>query len=365
MSLARLRCASANHAAADAADDADAAAAAAAASVTAVDEARAAMAALKTAIRDERRTVWFLPLVDVGLTRLRLAAYAADAALTRTGARAHCAADSADTFMSWSRAIQADREEWRCSLKQGKLMVMNHLFKLYYHLGNVRRCADLIRNAEGVDLNLFPKAQAVTYQYYLGSTYLFEEDYARAEECLSFAAAHCHPAHARNQQRILYLLVPLRLLLGKPVSAAALRARGMDEYSALTEAVSRGDVGAYAAWYVLDTTCLSFPSIAPGEFFMVQRVLSSHISSLLTPIRLLNVTSVHFIFIYCSASDNRVLFIAKSVYLVVEKLQMTTYRNLLRRVYVSVQPRPYTCSSSGRAPMHSLLHTYSYSAFIS
>ncbi len=249
--------------------------------------------------------------------------------------------------MGWYRQVLSDREEWRSSLKQGKLTVINTLFKLFYSLGNIRRCADLIRDAEKqpIDLSLFPQAQAVTYQYYLGRTYLFDDRYPEAEACLTYALEHCHRAAAGNVARVLTVLVPLRLQLNRPVNGRALRARGMGQLADLAEAVAEGHVAKYHAWFVYHR----FFFFLALFFFLYSR--SNHHT--LLPECLLY-----------SAEEHMMYFIETGVYLLVERLLMNVYRNLFRRVYVVLQPPyipPYMppCTAFPLHRSHTLSHPVS------
>lgn len=49
-----------------------------------------------------------------------------------------------------------------------------------------------------------------TLRYYTGRLKVYEEDFAQAEEDLSYAFKHCHRSSQANLRRILRLLVPVR-----------------------------------------------------------------------------------------------------------------------------------------------------------
>lgn len=56
------------------------------------------------------------------------------------------------------------------------------------------------------------------------------------EEALEYALRHCHSAAVRNKSRILYFLVPVKMLLGQLPSQAALIKYKLQEYTDIVEA---------------------------------------------------------------------------------------------------------------------------------
>ena len=126
----------------------------------------------------------------------------------------------------------------------------------------------------------FPMSQLVTYKYYTGLLALYDEQYGRANACLSYALEHCHADYEGNKRRILEALVPVRLLLGQLPSQKLLDRHGLQRYSGILEGVKTGNVTAFA------------------------HAMSAH----------------------------REAFIASGVYLLLERLQLYTYRTLFRRI---------------------------------
>ena len=72
-----------------------------------------------------------------------------------------------------------------------------------------------------LSLESFPSAQKVTYSYYVGRLAVFDDDYKRAEEHLTYAFEHRSRHSPRNKRLTLWYLVPVKLILGKRPTPAA------------------------------------------------------------------------------------------------------------------------------------------------
>jgi len=124
---------------------------------------------------------------------------------------------------SFSRTFN-DRTEFRPSLhytsegskKAGVLCIVNELFAMYFVLNTLRLCKNLLRPVESRNLHQNQRmGDMVTYKYYVGRLALFEDQYAMAEEHLTYAFQHCHRHAKHNQKCILQYLVPVKLYRGK------------------------------------------------------------------------------------------------------------------------------------------------------
>ena len=169
------------------------------------------------------------------------------------------------------------------SKKWGALGVVNVLFAMYFKLNQLRQCKFLINAVEGVGfppLEQFPVPQVVTYRYFAGRLAMFDDNFARANAALTYAAGHCHRDYPRNRRRILEALVPVRMALGVLPTPRLLDTHGLQHYAGVADALRTGDVGAFAA-------CLE---------------------------------------------AHREQFIAAGVYLLLERLQLAVYRTLFKRV---------------------------------
>ena len=56
-----------------------------------------------------------------------------------------------------------------------------------------------------------------------------------AEQALEYAMRHCHRAALQNKSRILYFLVPVKMLLGQLPAQAALQKYHLEEYAEIVD----------------------------------------------------------------------------------------------------------------------------------
>lgn len=69
----------------------------------------------------------------------------------------------------------ADRSPMETSKRQGIFHITNLAFKVYFKLNSVRMCQTFISNINtgGLELDMFPISQQVTYKYYIGRYALY------------------------------------------------------------------------------------------------------------------------------------------------------------------------------------------------
>lgn len=69
----------------------------------------------------------------------------------------------------------ADRSPMETSKRQGIFHITNLAFKVYFKLNSVRMCQTFISNIRtgGLELEMFPISQQVTYKYYIGRYSLY------------------------------------------------------------------------------------------------------------------------------------------------------------------------------------------------
>ena len=130
----------------------------------------------------------------------------------------------------------------------------------------------------------FPIAQKVTYKFYEGRLAVFDEHYEEAQEALAYALTHCHSGSKKNIALILKYLVPVGLLLGRLPSPNLVREYSgvLSPYLPIANAVRTGNVGAF----------------------------------------------------YEAMDAQRNRLVKDGTLLLLEKLQASVYRRLLRRVYI-------------------------------
>lgn len=136
--------------------------------------------------------------------------------------------------------------------KWGTYKMAGKLFMIYFHLGQLNLCNNILR-AIGAsilpELEEFPAAHRVTYRYYLGRFHFVNERYNQAEEELSAAFYECHKESAKGKRQILSFLIPTRLLVhGKFPKPALLQRYSMSHfYSDAFKYLRTGNVTAYHA----------------------------------------------------------------------------------------------------------------------
>ena len=219
--------------------------------VEAYTHAEHACASFQTAF--EKDTAWSLPALHVLNLNLRRTAIGADAALKERGEKQGKLQEAATVLQKAFRVVVTDRAPIEQSKKWGALHVINHLFKIYFQLNNLRLCQNLIRAVEGpgfpkalegqeVSGRHFPIAQLVTYHYFVGRLSLLNSQFAKAERQLTFSFEKCPAAAFKNKRLILRYLVPVRLVLGVFASPALLAKYQLPYFASLCRAVDRGDL---------------------------------------------------------------------------------------------------------------------------
>lgn len=149
-------------------------------------------------------------------------------------------------------------------------------------------CDNLIRAVENpvkgnanVTKEEYPLAHQTTYAYYTGRLAMFEDRYHDAARDLDLAFQHCPAAALRNKKLILQTLVPIKLMLGTLPKAELLVKYQLACYTDVCNAVRTGDL-------------------------------------------LLFIDSMR---------KHEDVFISMGVYLILEKVKLLVYRNLVKKVY--------------------------------
>ncbi|KAF2219434.1 hypothetical protein BDZ85DRAFT_304534 [Elsinoe ampelina] len=201
-------------------------------------------------------SVWTLPLLYQTTSYLRTLALRADATLPPSHSPDPSLSspnleDCARQINRVFALVTQDRTPMP-NRKYGTYRVAVLLFKTYFRLNSISLCKNIVRsiNASAGDmppLEFFPKAHRVSYAYYVGVVAFLEERYEAAESELEGAYALCLAGEggARQAERILTYLVPVKLLVRHVLPSKALLARhGRLEglFGGLVRAVKRGDL---------------------------------------------------------------------------------------------------------------------------
>lgn len=191
---------------------------------------------------------------------------------------------AAESLLACFRVCAADNRATETETKKlGMLNLVNQLLKVYFRINKLHLCKPLIRAIDSSPFkDQFPLAQQITYRYFVGRKAMFDSDYRSADEFLSFAFENCHRKSIKNKRLILTYLVPVKMLLGFMPSRQLLQKYDLMQFWDLVSTVKNGDLRG------------------------IDEVMDLH--------------------------EN--FFIKAGIYLIVEKLKITAYRNLFRKVYL-------------------------------
>ena len=202
---------------------------------------------------------WLVPTLHAICKSTHRAALAADKEASQAASTGASGAGDANANLqkavtllqeSYSKTSN-DRKEFRPnapldeegSKKAGVLAIVNELFAIYFRLNTLRLCKNLLRPVESRKLHEQGNmSEMVTYKYYVGRIFLFEDQYEAAEESLNYALQHCHRAALHNKRCILRYLVPVQLYRGRLPSARLLEKYGLHEFIPIVEGVRTGDL---------------------------------------------------------------------------------------------------------------------------
>eukprot|EP01098_Paradermamoeba_levis_P008911 TRINITY_DN3678_c0_g1_i1.p1 TRINITY_DN3678_c0_g1~~TRINITY_DN3678_c0_g1_i1.p1 ORF type:complete len:463 (+),score=99.74 TRINITY_DN3678_c0_g1_i1:145-1389(+) len=231
---------------------------------------------------------WILPVLKLLAVQLRLSAKRADDEQLEAGGKADKQEDAARILNTSFNLTVNDRSPIDQSKKWGSLLIINQLLKIYFELNHFSLCKNLMKQVENPGfppLDKFPLSEVVTYRFFIGRLYMFDGNYKRAEENLSFAFKNCPSRSYKNKRLILLFLVPVKMLLGEFPQMEILQRYQLHQFVDLARAVKLGNLEQFNS------------SLALYEDFFIQ----------------------------------------KGIYLILEKLKMITYRNLFRRIYLILQ----------------------------
>ncbi|GAB6018913.1 PCI domain-containing protein 2 [Chamberlinius hualienensis] len=188
---------------------------------------------------------------------------------------------AAEVLMGLFRVCAGDnRTSPEDSKRKGMLVLVNQLFKIYFKINKLHLCKPLIRAIEQSNIKEQSNiGQIVTYRYFVGRKAIFDSDYKTADECLTYAFEHCHVSSQKNKRQILIYLIPIKILLGYMPKAQLLRKYNLTQFEDVVQAVKAGNLA------------------------QLSKAMETH----------------------------RTYFF--SVYLILEKLKIITYRNLFKKVF--------------------------------
>ncbi|KOS43215.1 hypothetical protein ACN38_g5853 [Penicillium nordicum] len=144
----------------------------------------------------------------------------------------------------------SDRAPIEESRKWGIYNMTNLLFKTYFKINSVGLTKNLLRaiKASSADLpspGSFPKSHIVTFEYYVGVIHFLDENYAEAEEHLTWAWKMCHRDAIKNRELILTYLIPCHLVTTHTLPSKELLApfpRLEKVFRSLSNCIRKGDL---------------------------------------------------------------------------------------------------------------------------
>ncbi|KAF2017735.1 hypothetical protein BU24DRAFT_420785 [Aaosphaeria arxii CBS 175.79] len=175
--------------------------------------------------------------------------------IVSTVARNEKLEEAARVFNKMFALCLGDRNpDMRESRKWGTYYVANLLFKTYFKLKNVSLSKNVVRSIEAQndlpDFKVYPAAHRTTYKYYVGVLAFLQEDYTKAESCLTDAWNMCLPDSMKNQELILTYLIPCRLITKHNIPTQTLLASypGLKRiFGPLVSCIKSGDLAGFDA----------------------------------------------------------------------------------------------------------------------
>jgi len=117
--------------------------------------------------------------------------------------------------------------------------------EIYFKINKFHLCKPLIRALENANImSCFTLAQRITYNYFLGMKSMFDSDYKKADELLSFSFNNCHPQYFNNKRLILIFLIPVKMLLGIMPVNVLLEKYQLTQFEPVVKAVKVGNLKA-------------------------------------------------------------------------------------------------------------------------
>lgn len=180
---------------------------------------------------------WAMPVLLVMSVHLRKCAKNADAEMLWKGQKPDKLESVANTLIKMMNTFSKSRPDIM-------LHVTNQLFKIYFRINQIKLCPALCNTLTRIriDIESTPKAQQVTYHFFVGRMAMFESKFEEAEKHLKFAFLHCHRAHRKNKRLALQYLVCVRLALGRLPTNRLLKKYDLDPFVEICKSYRIGDV---------------------------------------------------------------------------------------------------------------------------
>jgi hypothetical protein len=213
-------------------------------------------------IKDAKDENWQLPVLFRISVDLRLLAYTCDSGRQRqqlneksigkemTNAEGNSGQDdeyaekTAECLMVCFRNLCTDtRAELHVSKRWGMMHIVNQLFKIYFKINKINLCNPLKRAIEKSGLmESFPHSHQIVYKFYVGRQAMFENNYETASTYFQYAFQNC-PSHCKkNKKIILVYLIPVNMLRGYMPNEQLLLKYDLKPFAEIVNAVKQGNV---------------------------------------------------------------------------------------------------------------------------
>lgn len=229
----------------------------------------------------EDKEAWLVAPLEGLAHNIRAVALAADAESRKAGRKTstleNCGSSLQRVFAS---AITGNNMRKKVAV----LEIVVTLFRIYFRLNTLRLCKNLIAAVEKLSFDIFPASSRVKYKFFVGRLSIFDDQYEAAEEALEYSLRHCHRAAVHNKSRILYFLVPVKMLLGQLPTQTALQKYHLEEYADIVEAMRTGCVSK------LDTSleAQQWHFIRAGTYLVLEKLKQAVLRRLLKRVVLLH-----------------------------------------------------------------------------
>eukprot|EP01132_Coremiostelium_polycephalum_P009923 gene9923-12168_t len=171
------------------------------------------------------------------------------------------------------------------SKRNSTMGVINQMFQIYFQINNLKLCKNLIKTIESQGfppLESYPLPQLITYRFFNGRLSSFDGNYKKAQLDLLFAFNKCPNNYIKNKRLILLYLIPMQLAQCKFPKKQLLVKYNLPQFQGIVESIKSGNIKQF-------NQCMA--------------------------------TYQNF-------------FIAKGIYLILEKLKIIVYRNLFKKVHL-------------------------------
>lgn len=143
------------------------------------------------------------------------------------------------------RVCTSDRcTDQRLSKKWGAIQILNQLLKLCHRIKRYELGEQLLSFAEASleFRHYLLEDQKMTYDYFLGKSHLFKDDYRKATECFDPIFQRCPRFMKKNKASILIHLCLAKMQFGYTPSLSVLEKYPLKQFTDLLQAIKQGDL---------------------------------------------------------------------------------------------------------------------------